>query len=155
MMPMSRLRCGSWEVLGEDARSVRLAVFVAEQGIPEADEWDSEDATAIHAVLQGPDGLPLATGRLILSGDPEAPQQTGPGHARIGRMAVLRTARGQGVGRKVLKALIEQARLRGFTRVGLHAQVEAMPFYALAGFQAEGPVFDEVGIPHQRMTLVL
>ncbi len=152
---MQRLQCGTWDELGETARAVRLAVFVAEQGIPESEEWDADDATAIHAVALGEDGEPLATGRLILSGDPDVPHETGPGHARIGRMAVLRSARGQGLGREVLNALIAQARQRGIHHIGLHAQVAAMPLYAQAGFKAVGPVFDEVGIAHQRMGLAL
>jgi 8-oxo-dGTP pyrophosphatase MutT (NUDIX family) len=37
----------------------------------------------------------------------------------------------------------------------LNAQVAVMPFYAAHGFQAEGEVFDECGIPHQRMRALL
>jgi predicted GNAT family N-acyltransferase len=37
----------------------------------------------------------------------------------------------------------------------LHAQVSAQGFYAAAGFQPIGEVFDEVGIPHQAMTKTL
>ncbi len=145
--PVTQLVCGTWEALAEAARAVRLAVFVAEQGIPESEEWDADDATAVHAVVRTLAGLPLATGRLILSGE--------AGQARIGRMAVLRSARGMGLGREVLQALIAQARERGVQHIGIHAQISAMPIYTQAGFVPEGEVFDEVGIPHQRMTLAL
>lgn len=145
--PVTQLVCGPWEALAEAAQAVRLAVFVGEQGIPESEEWDADDATAVHAVVRTLAGLPLATGRLILSGE--------AGHARIGRMAVLRSARGIGLGREVLQALIAQARERGVRHIGIHAQCSAMPLYAQAGFVPVGEVFDEVGIPHRCMTLAI
>ncbi|MEK6667770.1 MAG: YbgC/FadM family acyl-CoA thioesterase [Pseudomonadota bacterium] len=144
---ITQLVCGPWEALAEAAQAVRLAVFVGEQGIPESEEWDADDAIAVHAVVRTLAGLPLATGRLILSGE--------AGHARIGRMAVLRSARGTGLGREVLQALIAQARERRVRHIGIHAQLSAMPLYAQAGFVPVGEVFDEVGIPHQGMTLAI
>lgn len=151
-LPVNELTCGSWQDLAEAAGFVRRRVFVQEQGISEADEWDSDDAQAVHAVVVSLAGLPLATGRLIFSGERAS---DGPDHARIGRMAVLRSSRGIGLGQRVLRALIAQARQRGVRHLSLHAQVAAMPLYAREGFVAEGPVFDEVGIPHQRMVATL
>lgn len=153
--PVNRLQCGSWDALGNAARAVRLAVFVGEQGIPEHEEWDADDAAAVHAVVSNLGGLPLATGRLILSGGESGPPGTTGHTARIGRMAVLRSARGRGLGAAVLQALVAEARARGVKRIGIHAQVTAMALYAKAGFLPEGEVFDEVGIPHQRMALAL
>lgn len=152
---VTHLGCGPWAQQAEAARAVRLAVFVGEQGIPEAQEWDDDDAGAVHAVVCNLAGLPLATGRLILSGDPSQADESTGRWARIGRMAVLRSARGIGLGRRVLHALIAEARQRGLSHLSLHAQVAAMPMYAQAGFVPQGDVFDEVGIPHQRMTLAL
>ncbi len=153
-LPVTQLRCGSWAEQADAARAVRLAVFVGEQGIPESEEWDEDDADAVHVVVSNLAGLPLATGRLILSGEPGMDGGSGA-LARIGRMAVLRSARGIGLGRQVLQALIAEARRRGVQHLSLHAQVAAMPLYAQAGFAPQGAVFDEVGIPHQRMTLTL
>ena len=107
---------------------------------------------AVHAIVTNLGVLPLGTGRLILSGEAA---EDGPEHARIGRMAVLRSSRGVGLARLILSALIAEARLLGKTHLALHAQVSAMPLYAAAGFEPQGAVFDEVGIPHQRMTLRL
>lgn len=147
-----RLNCGDWGEQAEAARAVRTAVFLQEQGIDESDEWDEDDARAVHAVAANLSGLPLATGRLIPP-HPQNPDEAGIG--RIGRMAVLRTARRQGLGRRVLDALVLRAHAMGLTSLRLHAQVAAVPLYAAAGFVPEGPVFDEVGIPHQAMTLKL
>lgn len=146
--PVHEVRCGAWGEMMAGARAVRLAVFVHEQAIDESEEWDEDDAHAVHAVLTNLAGLPLATGRLIFEGQ-------APGHAKIGRMAVLRSARGYGLGRCVLRALMDEARSRGITHLSLNAQVSAQAFYAGHGFRSDGAVFDEVGIPHQKMSLVL
>jgi predicted GNAT family N-acyltransferase len=66
-------------------------------------------------------------------------------------MAVRADLRGSGVGMTVLQALIDAARHQGLRELVLHAQLTATPFYRRAGFLARGPVFDEVGIPHQEM----
>ncbi|MDE2401646.1 MAG: GNAT family N-acetyltransferase [Burkholderiales bacterium] len=130
------------------ARAVRTAVFIEEQGIPEAEEWDSDDAQAVHAVVSNLAGMPLATGRLITAGLPL-------GEGKIGRMAVLQSSRGLGLGDQVLQGLISAARERGVSHLTLHAQTSAQAFYQRAGFGAQGPVFDEVGIPHIVMALTL
>jgi len=142
------LRSGAWADLNAASRAVRTAVFIDEQRIPESEEWDDDDAGAIHVVASNLVGLPLATGRLIYLGQPA-------GTAKIGRMAVLRCTRGVGLGQAVLQDLIAQARLRQVTHISLHAQVSAQAFYAGQGFTAQGDVFDEVDIPHQLMTLTL
>ena len=71
--------------------------------------------------------------------------------ARIGRMAVRSDLRGSGVGRAVLRALLDEARRRGLRQAVLHAQLTAAGFYQREGFEPAGEVFEEVGIPHQEM----
>ena len=51
--------------------------------------------------------------------------------------------------------LLEEARSHGIRNPYLHAQVQAVPFYEKLGFSREGDEFDEAGIPHVRMSLVL
>ena len=143
-----RVEVGNWATLQAGAAAVRQAVFIDEQGIPESEEWDADDAEAVHAVVSNLAGLPLATGRLIHAGQE-------PEHAKIGRMAVLRCSRGTGLGEQVLRALMDEARRRQLHGIALHAQVNAQGFYEKLGFGAEGPVFDEVGMPHQRMVIRL
>jgi len=130
------------------AESVRRQVFIEEQQIDEADEWDAQDAQALHAILLDEAGIPLATGRMF----PD-PQQAGV--AMIGRMAVVRGQRGQGLGKQVLQALMQAAKQAGFTHAKLHAQTSAQAFYAAQGFVAEGHVYDEVGIAHINMCCLL
>jgi predicted GNAT family N-acyltransferase len=121
---------------------VRRAVFVVEQQIPEQDEWDEADLICMHALALTGKRDAVGTGRLEPTG-------------KIGRLAVLKEYRGLGVGEGLLEWLVGQARRQGLESVYLHAQVHALKFYLRHGFVAQGPEFDEVGIPHQRMSLKL
>jgi len=137
-----RVRTGDWQALGADARSVRLEVFVREQGIDPALELDVRDAGCVHAVAYDDQGRPIGTGRLL----PDA---------HIGRMAVLAPWRGRGVGVALLRALVEQARARGEAVLRLHAQNSAIGFYEREGFCAQGEEYLEAGIAHRTMARVL
>jgi YbgC/YbaW family acyl-CoA thioester hydrolase len=144
--PMLDVRVGSWAEVGRVAQAIRTAVFVDEQKVPAAMEWDEADAACVHSLASNRLGLALATGRLL---------EHAPGVAKIGRMAVVRTLRGSGAGRAVLDALLQAARERGDREVVLHAQTSAAGFYRRAGFVARGPEFEEAGIAHVEMTRTL
>lgn len=137
-----RIEVGSWADHAEPATTVRHEVFVVEQRVPLEEELDSQDAECLHAVVYGPDGSPVGTGRLLPDG-------------HIGRMAVRRPYRGKGVGALLLTRLVDEARRRGHLQVALAAQVHAQGFYAAHGFVAEGPVFLDAGIDHVTMRRVL
>jgi predicted GNAT family N-acyltransferase len=121
-------------------------VFVQEQGIPAELEQDAADFGAVHAVATNRLGQPLATGRLL---------QRSPGVAQVGRLAVLQAVRGSQLGRQVLQALIEAARERGDHELMLHSQSSATGFYLAQGFRQRGPAFEEAGIEHVELFLVL
>ena len=118
--------------------ALREEVFVRGQGVPAELERDALDPLSHHVVATDASGRLLGTGRLT----PER---------RIGRMAVLEEARGQGIGEALLAALVEEARRRQWPEVSLHAQVHALAFYARGGFVPAGPVFTEAGILHRHM----
>ena len=141
-----KLITGPWTELQHWAAPLRTEVFVREQGVPQELEWDEEDHSAVHAVCLSPQGQVLATGRLLVQG---------PGQARIGRMAVLATHRGLGLGRQVLRGLMAVARERGDRLVCLHAQTSARGFYEREGFVPQGEVFMEAGIEHIEMSCLL
>ena len=126
----------------EALRTLRTEVFILEQHVPEALEWDEQDAASIHVLARDEHGQPIACGRLT-------PQQ------KIGRMAVLPSWRHRGVGTAILRELITRARALAWAQVELDAQVQAIPFYAREGFSAEGDVFEDAGIPHRLMRLQL
>ena len=137
--PVTQVQTGDWAALGDAARALRTAVFIEEQGIARADEWDEADATAVHAVVTNLLGMPVATGRLL---------QQAPGEGRIGRMAVDRALRGSGAGRQLIQALQQAAFERGDRRIVLSAQRSAEGFYQRLGYVPEGAPYDEVGIAH-------
>lgn len=132
----------TWTVDMADLRIIRTEVFVEEQAVPQEEEWDDLDARSQHVIARSADGRPIGTGRLTPNGT-------------IGRMAVLRDWRGKGVGASVLRMLIEHARDRRLSRIDMHAQSHAIPFYEAAGFIAHGDEFDECGIAHRHMSLEL
>jgi len=129
-----------WATQRRELLAVRHAVFVDEQGVPAAMEEDEHDRTALHLLARAPDGRPIGTARLLPDG-------------HIGRMAVLPAWRNRGLGSELLRHLVRIARERGLSRLVLHAQCHAQPFYQRLGFVAEGEIFDEAGIAHRRMVL--
>jgi len=121
---------------------VRFKVFVEEQNVPVGLERDEYDQSAIH-LLATDQGKPVGTARIVLKGD------TG----KIGRVAVLAEKRGTGLGRELIKAcLTELEKLPEVHVAALGSQTHALGFYEKLGFVAEGPEFDDAGIPHRMMT---
>ena len=134
-----------WELASQASYPIRKQVFIHEQGVPEELELDELDSLASHA-LAYQDGQCVGTARLVDLED---------GNAQIGRMAVLANFRGQGVGRRLLEELVLAAKAEKFATLILHAQLTAIPFYEKLGFVAQGPIYDEAGIPHRNMMLIL
>jgi len=143
---MVKLQLGSWGTLKNVAGSLRTEVFVEEQGVSQALEWDEDDARSVHAVLRNRMGLPVATGRLLPAVE---------GVSKIGRMAVKRKLRGLKLGDHVLTGLLDAARQRGDREVVLHAQCTAENFYQRQGFIRRGNVFQEAGMDHVELTITL
>jgi predicted GNAT family N-acyltransferase len=135
-----RIGAMRWNGDRSGAERVRRRVFIEEQRVPESEEWDDVDLEAHHVVAFDRNGEPVGTGRLDPCG-------------KIGRIAVLPRHRGRGLGGALVVHLVNCATELGLGSVYLHAQTAAAAFYERLGFHAEGPVFDEVGIPHRRMTL--
>lgn len=146
-MPMAenapfRVREAVWPRDAAAIAQVRRRVFIEEQGVPEAMEWEALDARCDWFLVEGADGAAIGVARLTPDG-------------RIGRMAVVPPWRRQGVGSALLAAALAKARERALGQVSLHAQTHALAFYARAGFHAVGPGFMEAGIPHHQMVLAL
>jgi predicted GNAT family N-acyltransferase len=124
------------------AFAIRMRVFVREQRVPAAIELDRDDDRAIH-FLATSDGKAVGTARVV----------SHHGSAKIGRMAVLKSYRGKGVGKKLLQRAVATAKKLGARTIYLHAQVPVIEFYEKLRFRCVGPVFDEAGIPHRKMIL--
>ena len=134
-----------WEQAHDLAYPIRRAVFILEQGVPEELELDALDPLAKH-FLAYQEGQCVGTARLVYLEN---------GEAQIGRMAVLANFRGQGVGRQILEKVLLTAAAEGLICLTLHAQLTAMPFYEKLGFIAQGSIYEEAGIPHRNMMLLL
>lgn len=132
------VRAADWRTDGAAIKAIRTHVFIDEQHVPADLEWDGLDATAFHVLAEDRAAGAVATGRLLSDG-------------HIGRMAVERFFRGQGVGRAVLLRLISEAEARGIFKLALNAQTTAIGFYRRFGFNAVGEEFLDAGIPHFRM----
>ena len=123
--------------------SIRYDVFVVEQNVPVELERDELDATALH-FLGRVDDVPTGTARIVVKDD------TG----KIGRVAVLKAARGNGLGTALVRTCLDELRKTpGVMRAALGAQLDALGFYERLGFVAYGDVFDDAGIDHRMMEL--
>ena len=138
---MYRIKQGCWEQLEQDAKLIRTQVFICEQGITEADEWDYQDLISQHFVIYDQD-QPIATARLLENNS-------------VGRVAVLKAYRGQGLGQMIMLEIIGYAQKQRRSVLTLSSQVHAISFYEKLGFTVQGNSYDECGIPHIEMTMSL
>ena len=122
----------------ETCMNIRLRVFVDEQSVPLAEERDALEETARHF---------LALWRGDAAGTARAVVKE-PGLVKIGRVAVLPPYRKFGLGAALMRAVEAEFAEASFM---LDAQIQALAFYAKLGYAAEGPVFDDAGIPHRAM----
>ncbi len=129
----------AWRSHQQQLSAIRRAVFIQEQQVPEELEWDEFDESAQHVIAVNNEGKPIATGRIKVDG-------------HIGRMAVLKTYRQQGIGSAILLTLLAVAKQQNIDRVYLHAQVSAISFYEQHGFVCSSEQFMDAGIPHKSMT---
>jgi predicted GNAT family N-acyltransferase len=129
----------------EIAFSIRRTVFVEEQKVRSEEEYDEFESTSTHFLARA-DGEPCGTARW---------RRTSNG-VKLERFAVLQAFRGQGVGKALVRAVLDDVfsqQPEPIERIYLHAQLTAMPLYADFGFVPVGPMFEEAGIQHYKMVL--
>ncbi len=127
------------------AFEVRRLVFVQEQGVAEALEYDGLDDEAVHIIAR--DGeIVVGTARVRFPA---------PNQAKIERMAVLGPFRRKGIGSTILSFVKQELRNREIEHVILHAQTAVIGFYSSHGFQETGSPFREAGIEHMEMRMDL
>jgi len=125
---------------------IRNQVFIIEQQVPPELELDELDTSAKHFLAYTPSNQAIGTARVLISNNRTA---------QIGRMAVLKEYRNQGCGLALLQGCLQWARLQQMSKVILHAQNHAIPFYQKSGFNIHGNEFMDAGIPHHEMVLIL
>ena len=70
---------------------------------------------------------------------------------RIKQVAVSTCLQGTGIGRLLMSYVEEWGLEQGFESAFLHSRGYAIPFYERLGYVGFGNIFEEVGIPHQKM----
>lgn len=120
-----------------DAKFVRHAVFVEEQGIDKNIQEECDDECD-HFVSYA-NNSPVGAGRV---------KYLNKNTAKIERVAVLKDFRGQGIGKKVFEGILDNLSRKKVSEVTLDAQYHAKGFYEKFGFREFGEKFEEVGITH-------
>lgn len=124
----------------EIAFAIRKQVFVEEQNVSQERE-SMDDEEAIH-YLATVNGHPAGAARY-------RKMEKG---AKIERIAVLNTFRGQRIGEAILKKILED--LKTEEKVYLYAQVNASSFYIKNGFRQTDNYFLDAGIEHVEMDFI-
>ncbi|MGA8847481.1 MAG: GNAT family N-acetyltransferase [Nocardioides sp.] len=117
---------------------LRQDVFVVEQACPYPDLDGRDVAPGTRHVLLSSDGLLIGCARVLDDGD----------DWRVGRVALARDARGQGLADLLMRTALAVTAGRD---VVLDAQAPLAGWYATHGFEISGAEFLEDGIPHLPM----
>ena len=118
--------------------SIRRNVFVKEQNISEAIEFDDENVDATYFIAQYKNVF-VGTARYRLTDF----------GIKLERFAVLKSYRNLGVGRKLALYILNS--IKGEKVIYLHAQESVIEFYSKLGFKRIGSQFFEAEISHQKM----
>lgn len=125
----------------EDCFYIRKKVFVEEQGVPEESEIDEYESESIHLIGYD-NGQPVATARI---------RPINETTVKIERVAVMKSHRGQGMGRMLMQAVESLAKDEGLCSY-YECPRHAIPFYESLNFKMRGNIFLEEGIEHIEMT---
>jgi len=122
----------------EQAFNIRRKVFVDEQGVDPALEYEKEEEAHHYLLMIGE--KPVAAARW---------RETDKG-IKLERFAVLAEFRNRGFGEIILKEVLKD--VKPLKRIiYLHSQLRAVPFYERNGFVKKGEVFYEADMGHYYM----
>ena len=111
----------------QEAKRIRHAVFVIEQGIPEEDDNDGQDENSIHLMVKKGSET-VGTGRLTF---------LGKGRALLSRIAVVKPERGQGLGKRIIRELESIAQQNSILSLYLDPHNHLEAFYRNLGYVKE------------------
>ena len=126
-----------YDQLPEEAKALRISVFVDEQGFQE--EFDEADDGAIHIVAFD-NGKPVATCRIVKDKVQDI--------VVLGRICVLKECRGKNIGFEMLGFAADYIRNMGENEIYIHSQYQAKGFYEKCGYEAFGEIEYEQDCPH-------
>ncbi|MBE8996707.1 MULTISPECIES: GNAT family N-acetyltransferase [unclassified Nostoc] len=122
-------------------KAIRQVVFQDEQNVDPALEFDGKDAISEHLIAYLNEEA-VGTARIRYLEDKTA---------KIERLAVLSTARGQGIGTKIMERALQIIANKNITEVVIHAQEYVKNLYRKLDFIEEGEIFEEASIRHITM----
>ena len=122
---------------------IREKVFIEEQKVMFQLEWDGKDEKAIH-FLAYQDEKVIGCARAFVIEN----------HMQLGRMAVLKEYRNNGIGSFLIEKAITTAKLNQLSKISISAQCHAIDFYKKFGFEVTSEIYLDAGISHQDMELI-
>ncbi|MBD2529143.1 GNAT family N-acetyltransferase [Nostoc flagelliforme FACHB-838] len=122
-------------------KAIRISVFQEEQGVDSALEFDGNDEISDHLIAYL-NGEAVGTTRIRYLDDKTA---------KIERLAVLSTARGKGIGKKIMENALLVIANKNIPEVVIHAQEYVKDLYKKLDFLEEGERFEEASIIHVTM----
>jgi predicted GNAT family N-acyltransferase len=123
-----------------EIKTIRNSVFTLEQYVDPQIDFDGQDENATHVLVKNNDKF-VGTGRILSDG-------------HIGRIAVLKSDRGLGLGMEIVSALLKEAQSKGLSRAYLGSQEYAIGFYLKLGFVPYGDPYIEANIEHRFMEIM-
>jgi predicted GNAT family N-acyltransferase len=122
------------------AHVIRHQVFVVGQNVPQDIERDEhDDNPTTHHYLASMENQPVGTIRVVFREDSSA---------KIGRLAVLESGRGAGVGKLLMQTVLQNLIAENVPTAVLSAQAYLQKFYEDLGFHVVGDRYEEAGIEH-------
>ncbi len=134
-----QLEQATWQNSFNDILAVRHKVFMVEQHFGDKILCDVNDNDCFHIIVKTKQGDVVGSGRITEQG-------------RIGRIAVLLSHRGHGIGNLILEELVTIAQQQAISKLTLNAELSERNMYNTHQFAVAGPVFMKQGIPHQMFT---
>ena len=123
---------------------IREKVFIEEQKVTPQLEWDGIDEKAIHFLVYK-DEKAIGCARAIVIEN----------YMQLGRMAVLKEYRGEGIGSALIEKAVTIAKLNQLSAIYISAQCHAIDFYKKFGFEVTSEIYLDAEIPHRDMELEL
>ena len=128
----------------ESLTMIREKVFIEEQKVTSQLEWDGMDEEAIHFLaFKNEKAIGCARAFVIEN------------YMQLGRMAVLKEYRGEGIGTALLEKAMTTAKLNELSVIYISAQCHAIDFYKKFGFEVTSDIYLDAEILHRDMKLEL
>lgn len=136
--------CKFYDYLPKEAKEIRQAVFVEEQGFH--NEFDDIDDRAFHFLLIF-EGKYVATARIFADEEKDTYD--------IGRVCVLKPYRKYHLGKNLMQFIETKVKQLGGKKIVLSAQCRVRSFYEKLGYVASGDIYLDEYCEHIHMEKII